>query len=420
MSNASKTSIFILIGLLVVSLGVTGYVFLEKTKVEQERTQLGADLQQAQDREKKSLMDIRNLKDQLSKLEEEKSSLESKLRGAQKQAEDLQGELANMMSDRDSWKAKVDSLKGERDALVAQIQTLSQPKVSEATAASALGGIDPEPKTIDIPVGAMPTNEDEWAAIFKAKAELEVKLEDIKRDFSKSSVEIVELKKAKEELELEIDKFKHDQEDLRRDIQYKEDLVNNLSLELARTKNDRKFIATRVAELNEENDGLRQQLKRLVTSKGALEKSIVHLTDEKSKIQKQLDGTEGLIQSKIDEIWEIKESLDKTFKESRTTGASNEVELPPIVVSSGEQAINFNAGLTSPGYNGKVVSVNEDNNFVIVDIGESAGVKLGEVLSVYRDSKYVARLEVIQVRKDISAADIKEQWSKIKAGDVVK
>ena len=42
------------------------------------------------------------------------------------------------------------------------------------------------------------------------------------------------------------------------------------------------------------------------------------------------------------------------------------------------------------------------------------------MLSVYRDSKYIARLEVIQVRKDISAADIKDQWSKVVVGDTVK
>ena len=61
-----------------------------------------------------------------------------------------------------------------------------------------------------------------------------------------------------------------------------------------------------------------------------------------------------------------------------------------------------------------------ENNFVIVNIGEGTGVRLGEQLSVYRDSKYIAKLEVIQVRKDISAADIKEQSSKIKVGDSVR
>ncbi len=67
-----------------------------------------------------------------------------------------------------------------------------------------------------------------------------------------------------------------------------------------------------------------------------------------------------------------------------------------------------------------MISVNESNNFVIVDIGENIGVRLGDSLSVYRDSKYIARLEVIQVRKDIAAADLKDQWSMVKVGDIIR
>ena len=57
---------------------------------------------------------------------------------------------------------------------------------------------------------------------------------------------------------------------------------------------------------------------------------------------------------------------------------------------------------------------------MIVDLGEKSGVRLGDSLSVYRDSKYIARLEVIQVRGDISAADLKDQWSKVKVGDIIR
>ncbi len=95
-----------------------------------------------------------------------------------------------------------------------------------------------------------------------------------------------------------------------------------------------------------------------------------------------------------------------------------EVELPPIVVSSNGEPMNFKTGMA--GFNGRVISINEVNNFVIVDIGENKGITLGDSLSVYRDSKYIARLEVIQVRKDISAADLKDQWSKVRIGDIIR
>ena len=197
-------------------------------------------------------------------------------------------------------------------------------------------------------------------------------------------------------------------------------MANNLSLELARTKNDKKFNTDRVEKLNTENSELRGQLKSLVTTKNSLEKSIVRISDDKEKVEKKLGQTESLIQSKIDEIWDIKDDLDRSFKNAQLGSKSSEVELPPIIVNSDGPAVNTNPGESKLGLDAKVVSINAENNFVIVDAGEGSGVSVGDTLSVYRDSQYIARLEVIQVRKDIAAADIKEQWSSVQKGDIVR
>jgi hypothetical protein len=47
-------------------------------------------------------------------------------------------------------------------------------------------------------------------------------------------------------------------------------------------------------------------------------------------------------------------------------------------------------------------------------------MRLGDSLDVYRGDEHIGRLEVIQVRPDISAADLKDQWSKVKAGDLIR
>jgi hypothetical protein len=231
----------------------------------------------------------------------------------------------------------------------------------------------------------------------------------------------VELKQKNEGLQMELDNLKHKSEGLDQEIKYKSDLVNNLSLELARTKNDKKFLTDRLTVINDENSQLRQELKGLVQTKGSLQKSIVKLTQDKNKIEKELGSTETIVQNKIDEIWQIKEGLDDTFKKAAEKSTSKDgIELPPIHVNSNVSKGEFDQGMSDPGFSGKVVSLNEENNFIIVDIGESQGIQLGDNLSVYRDSKYIARLEVIQVRQDISAADIKDQWSKIQVGDIVR
>ena len=70
---------------------------------------------------------------------------------------------------------------------------------------------------------------------------------------------------------------------------------------------------------------------------------------------------------------------------------------------------------------GSIISINESNNFVIVDLGQdNSSVSIGAHLKVYRDSNVIANLEIIQVRRDICAADIKTKSAELKVGDVVK
>src|SRR3989338_4461530 len=167
-----------------------------------------------------------------------------------------------------------------------------------------------------------------WADVVKQKAELEVKISHLEEDLSGKVLEIVGLKQENADFQIEIDNLKQEKSEVEREIKYKSDLVNNLSLELARTKNDKKFLNDKFEKMSVENKDIRAELKKLVNVKGALEKNIVKLSDEKSTIEKQLTETDSIIQSKIDEIWEVKDSIDETFKTTRGIPKSDEVELP--------------------------------------------------------------------------------------------
>ena len=52
--------------------------------------------------------------------------------------------------------------------------------------------------------------------------------------------------------------------------------------------------------------------------------------------------------------------------------------------------------------------------------GEEAGIKNGDALRVYRSDRPIANIEAIQVRRNISACDIKKQGAVIKIGDTVR
>lgn len=446
MSKAAKQSIILLIVLLLACLGFAGYTYWQKDQLDKEKQSVENLLTQTEEREQKKSQQVKQLQEQLQKIEDEKTSLLGKVQAAEKKAAELNSKVDSLETEKETWERRADKASQARDELLAKITKLEsdlkeaqmkQPepevvvqekivekiveKESPMTAmAPAADTMDKKERPVINIEQASVADEQYWAGLLKEKAALEIEIERMKEEMSKSSIEVVQLKQENENLKIQIDQIKNEKDDIAREIKYKEDLVNNLSLELARTKNDKKFVADRVEKINAENMELRTQMKKLVASKGALEKTIVRLTEEKNEISKKLGRTESIIQSKIDEIWEIKDSLDRSFKESKMSPQStNSIELPPIIVNS-DASNSFNTGESSPGFEGKVVSVNTENNFVIVDLGEKAGMRLGEQLSVYRDGKYIARLEVIQVRGDISAADIKDQWTKIQAGDTIR
>jgi chromosome segregation ATPase len=235
-------------------------------------------------------------------------------------------------------------------------------------------------------------------------------------------LQLEDLKKTKTEMELELSRLKGNQDDLERKLKYSTDLVNTLSLELARDKNDKRFIADKLAAIKEENSTLRAQVKDLATAKVSLNRSLQKLSQEKTDIETQLSKTEEIIQNRVSDMIDIKNELEAANKARAATGIEGKVvQLPPIIVKAQGMGQKETASSTgSERTAARVVSLNESNNFVIIDIGASSGVKPGDSFKVYHDAKEIAIVEVIQARNDISAADIKQKIQNISVGDLVK
>jgi len=78
-------------------------------------------------------------------------------------------------------------------------------------------------------------------------------------------------------------------------------------------------------------------------------------------------------------------------------------------------------GLPEPGLmDGNVISVKEEWSFVVGDLGEKQGVKIGMPMRVMRDDRKIATLRVVDVRQKICGAVIQEmdlKKEKIRVGD---
>ncbi len=175
---------------------------------------------------------------------------------------------------------------------------------------------------------------------------------------------------------------------LENENQSKEKLRTEMSKEL--TSAQEKVVALesqltsaqgRVKELESQNQGLEDKIKQTKSeSQTKIEKpaSAVPppaITETESPISKE---------SVIPPEKKVKEVAKEEGKE---------VELEPIVVSSSET------------HSGRVLSVDKENNFLILNLGEKDGVQPGFLMSIYRGNDYLGDVKVSRVQPEMSAAD---------------
>lgn len=464
MSKAVKQSIFILVLLLVVSIAVALMTLLEKQKLQTKNQSLSQQISDFQDQQTQLIAESTKLKEQVETLTEQLTAKERDRSKFQSQYEDIKSrydqlseQVDQLTKERDDLKERSTTVGAERDRLMKELQARPQKIVEKIvykekpTEAEAIGTMDasavPPPMT-PATIGAPPVaagvkkdgqaesavvkqaeadsakqkaEEDHWAEVFKQKAALTIEVDKSKKALDESAIQIVELKKQAADMQLVIDKLNSERDEIIRKIKYGQDLADNLSIELARAKNDQKFTAERAEKLSAENANLQAQVKQLSSTKLSLEKTIGRLTDDKENIQKKLIESESVIQSRIDDIWKIKQNIDQRVQ-SMPKSNENQIELAPIVINANPQSESLVDDIPAEQTKNQahIVSINNDNNFVIIDMGEKDGIKMGQAFRAYRGSKEIARLEVIQLRRDIAAADIKKKSAQLQVGDLVR
>ncbi|MDD5155698.1 MAG: hypothetical protein PHF11_04340 [Candidatus Omnitrophica bacterium] len=88
----------------------------------------------------------------------------------------------------------------------------------------------------------------------------------------------------------------------------------------------------------------------------------------------------------------------------------------PAAPQPAQPATKGNNFAAVPALTGKIIVVNKDYNFVVINLGASDGVSVGEVFSVSRKDKYIGDIKVEKVHDTMSAAgfvsaDLKNKFS---------
>ena len=417
MSKGAKQVIIILGLLLVVSIVFALSTFSQKASIEENNSKLQEEivghkknLATFEQKQKELATENDQIKKQASDVAGQKNRLEGEVEDLATKIKDFESRVEALNGERDEWKNRYGKISKERDDAMAKLQEAEQKlaeeqkRTSEQMVIAPSADVDPNKQL-----------ESHWSEVLKEKAELNLRITKLEDELNQSAMDIEELKKKNSDLSLEISSLKQEKEELTRQIRLKGDVADNISIDLVREKNDKQFVSDQFDKLKQENLSLRAQVKELGSMKIILEKSISRLQDDKGQIQKKLEQSETVIQNRLDDVLQLKEDINKVSNANQ----AQEVILPPIIVngSSSSEVKQEQGGVK---LSGEIVSVNQENNFVIVSLGQKSGVNIGDRLSVYRADAYVGEIEIIQVRTDISAADIKKQSMPFQAGDIVK
>jgi predicted nuclease with TOPRIM domain len=287
----------------------------------------------------------------------------------------------------------------------------------------------PQPRPQPQPeVLSLTTSDAYWAGILKTKTDLELQLPKIREELRSLQISNEELERQKSSLSLDIKNLKTENKDLQHQMEYNQKIMDSIAQELVREKNDKIQLQERYKRARNENKILVRQLNNLNSQKIDFRRKFQILQKEKTMVEQRFTEMEAMLINQISQVNNLKEQLDAIRSErderSGTTPqmlggkrAKESVELPPIVV---RPSIESKTQETPATPLGKVLAVDKENNFVIIDLGEDAGVRMGDIFEVYREDITIAFLEVIQTRKDIAACDIKKGMSPIKIGDTIR
>lgn len=375
---------------------------------------------------------ILNSKEQLKKefqfvreeLTRENQALASKASEALEEKRKAEGRL-------DELKAQIEKTSSEKQELQDKYNQLSKEReelLEKLKRTSATSFITPPAASLAAPAAQAVPEDAYWAGVLKEKAALELQLSNIKTQLGTINMTSEELKKDKAVLELEITNFSRDKQDLERRLVYNEKIIDGLSAELVREKNDKRMVEAELKNLKNENLGLTRKLKSLTEEKLNLEKKLYEAQGSKEEMDKRISEMNTLLEKKILEVEEIRGNLGRAAgigvqgqEEIPLATEKESVELPPIVVRTQEdRKVQVSTAQEYSKFEGKVLAVNREHNFIVIDLGEEQLVREGKTFNVFRGGKRIATTEVIQVRKSVSACDIKQQDSPIKVGDIVR
>ncbi len=195
--------------------------------------------------------------------------------------------------------------------------------------------------------------------------------------------ELAEVMKAKKKLLQEFDEVKIVKSDLEIKLSALEAQAKMLSDDYEKEKSQNENLNSEISKKDSEISGIKSQLHSVAIEKDNLQSL---LDEEKAKYDE--------LKERVDTLVAVKNELEKKVKDIVDKQG---VELERIVVKQEGEL------------EGKVLVVNKEYNFIVTDVGLNDQIALGDILTVFRDGKYVGEGQVEKIYDTMSAATIAKE-----------
>ncbi len=204
-------------------------------------------------------------------------------------------------------------------------------------------------------------------------------------------------------------------EELRRQLAIAQESLKTLTSSLAESNAEAELFRRKYSDLQLRMEAL--GLAAAGKDRSKLEQRLLTAVSDLQLAQKERDEFR-------DQMLQLDEAMLQYLKTSQGGDAQARMDLETQLRRANDlvgRSTHTLSAVAQPGLmDGSVVSVKEEWSFVVGNIGEKQGVKIGMPLRVMRGERKIASLRVVDVRERICGAVVQEMDSekeKIKVGD---
>ncbi|REK08244.1 MAG: hypothetical protein DWQ37_20580 [Planctomycetota bacterium] len=173
---------------------------------------------------------------------------------------------------------------------------------------------------------------------------------------------------------------------------------------LAKLETEAKALAEERAELVKQRDALQAKDKQAVAALDAAQKNLERLTGEVEDLRNDIREAQGDRDTHFDRVVELTDQIHQIQGEVRRLDErgmqlASQLASAKLVLDRHGLHKDMPVDGIPPRLRGKVLAVNRDN-MIEVSLGTDDGLRAGHTLEIFRGTKYLGRLEVLQATTD--------------------